>query len=543
MKKNSVSVSTVWPRAELAVLIFLWLFALIWNFDKAFHIDDTAHLEIARWIAQQPLRPLSGLLNWGNDFEPIYVTNQPPLYFYLMAVVGMLFGWTEVAMHSVMALFVLWAIVAFYGVARVFSTDNAIWLTCLFALNPAFVLGQNTMVDVPLIALWLQFFYSLLRTDLSDSGRFFSASIFCTLALLVKYTSLVLLPILVLHILLRRRWINLLWLLIPVAALSCWSIFNIYDFGKAHMVGRPVAARSTRLYWDLATYWVGVLGAITPFAGLAFYSKARLIGPPLMKAFWWGLFALCWLTYALTFSWFVVKPQWLAINFILTTMFLVTGAGLLIVALKEVSVRIFSGRTLDLNSITLAYWVLAPALFLVVFTPFMAMRHVLLSLPAVLLLSCTQSIKSMKPIAIVAVSVSLLMSCLLAAADKWYAEIYRNEAAHLRDRFPNEAIWFNSNFGWQWYATERGMKHYSNRADMPQPVINDIIVETNSACCALVLNKNLILEKIEQKSIPRDQRVARFASIMPYASGVQAWGYSYAPIESFTLWRVVKQKE
>ena len=540
MKNYRTHHSQHWPHSDVAVLLGLWLFSLICNFDKAFHIDDTAHLEIARWIAQQPLRPLSGLLSWGNDFEPIYVTNQPPLYFYLMALIGTVFGWTEAVMHSLMALFSLWAILVFYRLSRLWFKDHAVWLASLLALNPAFVLGQNSMVDIPLLAIWLQFFFILFNPSQQVGRQLVWASVFCALALLIKYTSLVLLPILMLHIVWRRRFFYLFCLLVPIGALGIWSIFNVYDFGKPHLIGRPVIPRSLPIYWNLSVYWVGILGAITPFAGLVFYSKLRLANQAWIKTIWTLLILICLACYCLLLGWYVLNPQMLAINLVLKVAFFSTGVGLLVAALQALWKNVIQAQEQTLENLTLGYWLFAPALFLVMFTPFMATRHVLLSLPALILLTCHVAGKHTRIILGLAVSLSLAMSCLLSAADTWYAEIYRTQALQIRKQFPSDTLWFNGNHGWQWYASNLGMNQYSNRRDFKQPKAGDIMIETQTVCCALPLNQKFKLELIEERIIERDRRVERFASIMPYASDIQAWGYSYAPIEKITIWRIVR---
>ena len=540
--KNSRNNQTLdWPHTDVAILLGLWLFSLFWNFDKAFHIDDTAYLEMARWIAQQPLRPLSGLLSWGNDFEPIYVTNQPPLYFYLMALVGTLFGWTEAAMHSLMAVFSLWAILVFYRLCRLWCKTNAVWVASLLALNPAFVLGQNSMVDIPLLALWLQFFFILLSPCKHAGRQILWASVFCALALLVKYTSLVLLPILMLHIAWQRRMSYLFFMLIPIGVLGVWSIFNLYDFGKPHLVGRPMTPKSMQLYWNLSVYWVGILGAITPFAGIVFFSQMRSALSTWAKGIWLLLLLICWGSYCLLLIWFVLKPQAHAINLGLKITFISTGLGLLIAALQALWQKIIQQQNRVLENLTLGCWAFAPLLFLVLFTPFMATRHVLLSLPPLILLTCNVGYKHMRVVISLAISISFAMSCLLGAADKWYAELYRIQATQIREQFPSDTIWFNGNHGWQWYATKSGMNQYSNRSDFKQPRSGDIMIETQGVCCALPINKTFKLELIEERIIERNRRVERFASIMPYASDLQAWGYSYAPMEKFTISRVLSR--
>lgn len=87
------------PIPASAVLVAFWLACTCCNLFKPFHIDDTAHLEIARWIAAHPLHPMSGILNWDGITDPIHRTNQPALYFYLLALWGSVFGYSEPAMH------------------------------------------------------------------------------------------------------------------------------------------------------------------------------------------------------------------------------------------------------------------------------------------------------------------------------------------------------------------------------------------------------------------------------------------------------------
>src|SRR5215467_925770 len=87
-------------QREWVWLLVLWVTVTAYNLFKPYHIDDTAHLEIARWISANPLRPMSGLFDWEEGIEPVYQLNQPHLYFYLLALWGGVFGYSEVAMHS-----------------------------------------------------------------------------------------------------------------------------------------------------------------------------------------------------------------------------------------------------------------------------------------------------------------------------------------------------------------------------------------------------------------------------------------------------------
>jgi hypothetical protein len=112
---------------------------------KPYHIDDTAHLEIARWISIHPLHPMSGLLNWNGSDEPIYNLNQPHLYFYLLALWAGMFGYSEAAMHELQSLaaLALHTVVPSFGAH--FFAPLALRATAILVLGPAFIVEQNLM--------------------------------------------------------------------------------------------------------------------------------------------------------------------------------------------------------------------------------------------------------------------------------------------------------------------------------------------------------------------------------------------------------------
>ena len=145
-------------QREWVWLLVLWSIVTAYNLLKPYHIDDTVHLEIARWISNHPLHPMSGLVYWDGIKKPIYQLNQPPLYFYLLAFWGGVFGYGAAAMHVLQSLASLCCILLFNRLARVLVGPEALWATAVLVLGPAFIVEQNLMVDVPLLATWLAFF-------------------------------------------------------------------------------------------------------------------------------------------------------------------------------------------------------------------------------------------------------------------------------------------------------------------------------------------------------------------------------------------------
>lgn len=229
-------------QREWVWLLVLWSIVTAYNLLKPYHIDDTVHLEIARWISNHPLHPMSGLVYWDGIKKPIYQLNQPPLYFYLLAFWGGVFGYGAAAMHVLQSLASLCCILLFNRLARVLVGPEALWATAVLVLGPAFIVEQNLMVDVPLLATWLAFF-NLLICDIDSpfqSRRYGFAALACAAALLIKYSSLVLLVILCLSLLLERRRAQAWTMLIPLTTLAAWSLFNVFDYGGVHIASRGI---------------------------------------------------------------------------------------------------------------------------------------------------------------------------------------------------------------------------------------------------------------------------------------------------------------
>lgn len=229
------------------------------------------------------------------------------------------------------------------------------------------------------------------------------------------------------------------------------------------------------------------------------------------------------------------------VNLVLEVLFLMTGVGLLSILITTSFQKL---RTKQLNTTErmLLCWIVSAAGFVVVLAPFMAARHVLLALPPILLLTNAWLLVRIRITFAksAAVILTVMLTTLLSLADRWYADIYSAQAVSIRATLPPDStIWFNGNWGWQWYAEQAGMTLFSKLPDRASPAVGDYFVTTDSACCALTLPQSLKLEPIETVVIDRETRIQRFASISFYSSGLQAWGYSYEPIERFQISRVV----
>jgi len=107
-----------WYHHQYVLLGIIWFVVTLINIDKAFHIDDVFHHEAALWIVDHPLTPMSGNINWYNDPEPISHANQPPLYFYLIALWGKIFSFSEIMLHLMQSIFSWLCIYLFFKITN-----------------------------------------------------------------------------------------------------------------------------------------------------------------------------------------------------------------------------------------------------------------------------------------------------------------------------------------------------------------------------------------------------------------------------------------
>ena len=512
------------------VVFSLWAFATFWNLNKAFHIDDIYYLDIASWIKDHPLHPMMGIVYYSDLFGPIHGVNQPHFYFYLMALWEYFFGISEIAIHSLMAIFTVWAIYGVTRLSRLIIPRHFLLATVFFGLGPAFVINQNTMVDVPMIAVWIEFYYQLVKPTKNDFLKYLIVGILCGVAILIKYTSIVLLPAILLEIVIRRKLKNLLWLILPLGIVVGWSVFNYYDYGGIHLLGRELSDHYLFAYIRQGIWFIGALGAICPWV-LMFFGLASHQGRYPKR---WLLFlAMSLISYFLVVLSIVYSPGDYTSDLIFNFSFLFCGFGIVGLLWKGSAHRILRWQE-DPTEVILSYWILSTFFFVVFLAPFIATRHILLIMPPLIILLFRLGGKSPINRYFVHLSVllTLLTTSLLTSADYWYANIYRVAAKQIVHKIPPRSnIWFTGPWGWQWYAIQEGMKPFDIHQSHPLPGDYLVTVKHSSKL------KCVQLKEIEILSIERQKWYQRFAAINFYTSDMRPWEYSTDPIETFTIYQ------
>jgi 4-amino-4-deoxy-L-arabinose transferase-like glycosyltransferase len=530
-----------------AALAGLFVIVTAYNLFKPFHIDDTAHLEIARWIGDHPLHPMSGLLNWGGTSEPISYTNQPHLYFAALALWGKLFGFAEPTMHALQSLASLASIVLVHRLARFVAPSAALWATALVILGPAFIVEQNLMVDVPLLATWLAFFNLVVcgAGERAQTRRFVLAGLVCAAAILIKYSSLTLLPIFAAALLVERRWAQAWTLLIPIGAIFGWSLFNYLDYGHVHMLARAHEAHPYpfRPLFSTASWCVG-LGALTPLGVIA-----AVQGRASWRASGWLFYAAVGVAFgALALS---VATGILADSLsdrVLMTVFAANAALMGWALLRQLgpwfAVRSWSGlRSLAVGPrFYLWLWLAGATLFYILVSPFIAPRHILLVIPPLtLLLAASWEGVLTRASKLFGLACVVVISTGLCISDWRFADFYRLEAARLgRARIPDGRSWASGHWGWQWYAERNGIPELDVKSSLLRP--GDLVLVGREVDHQAVPQRYpLRLVRVDAESASLDSLIcsARPARFYAFSYRQAPWSLSRACVGHLDIYRVL----
>lgn len=537
------------PLRTGVILALLWLAATAFNLTKAVHIDDTAYLEIAKAIRADPLHAMTGQISWVREREPIHSVNQPHLFFYFLAVTEALVGESELAFHLVESVFTLLALIFFFLLAQRFVPRHALFLSALFVLGPALLPGQNIMCDVPMLACWLIFLWAVLQPD-RGLGHLVIAALAAAAACLIKYTSLVLLPVLILDLFWRRDWRQCWVIGIPLALLAVWSLFNYLDYGGVHLLGRSGSPKGVGVTAQRLLTTLICLGAVTPFTVLLF--------PRLLRQRGGGYLLLAAaLVGAVQVYWGVREWGDTPLNALLRGVFLANGLLLLVWVLWGAAVRLnFSGLVFPDESqrpdAVFTATMLGLIAFLALLAPFLAVRHILPLVPILLILlgryAVLESARFWRGAAFL---LTVGLGVAIAVSDWFLADVYRKAAPQLmakvneiRQDESDSTVWYTGHWGWQWYARKAGMRQYDYR-DSPLREGDYLVLTEMVPRQEIDADEWRRLDRIRTIVVPSGPAtLLRTANRVPYggyyAIGLKAlpWTLSREPLDEFVIFRV-----
>ncbi len=222
---------------------------------KAFNVDDTLFIYVARQITQHPLDPFGFKVNWFLDAVPMaHETKNPPLASYYIAAAASFIGWSERALHLAFLLPALAVVWGTYRLALRF-TNSPLLAAAATLLTPAFLVSASSvMCDTLMLALWLWAIIFWIEGLQPEKPHYLAVSaLLITLCALTKYFGIALIPLLAAYSLARERRLGswAWYLLLPILALTGYQRWTKAVYGlrmiseAAHMSAGVRQARQS----------------------------------------------------------------------------------------------------------------------------------------------------------------------------------------------------------------------------------------------------------------------------------------------------------
>ena len=498
------------------LVILLWLIITLPNLSKPFHIDDTFHLEAAQHIINNPTHPMSGEINSSGETKPIHQFNQPPLFFYCISATIYCFGPRELPLHLMLSLFTFLSLYFFRKILLLKKIKEVNFALLVFALCPALILNQNLMVDVPLLSMVLASVFFFLKQDKTYKNILFSI-LFLSTALLIKYSALPVLAAFVIYIIVNKNYKHLLFLSIPVFTLALWSIWNYAEYGGIHLLSR---SHSSFDFNNIAVF-LSCIGAV--FFVLIFNKNKN------------NLIYISTLTGAFLSIYILSLIQFITIettDLLMNIVFLVNGL-IILVRLFYTHLR-SNDKWNDLSFILL----ICISLFIILFAPFIATRHILLIIPFILILTFQHTTNLQLKSKIAFALITSLISSSLVIDDWKYANYYKTEAQSIPTEY-NGKIWTIGHWGWQWYSRQNGMKVYDLENSM---VKNGDLLIFPGDIAKQPFDENIKIELLEKRfSIEKPLLLIsgrKHASFYNSFINRPPWTFSRQPFDTIYVYKV-----
>jgi 4-amino-4-deoxy-L-arabinose transferase-like glycosyltransferase len=430
-------------RRAAAIVAALFALAQLPFLGGAFRVDDTNILAIAQQIARSPLDPYGFDFNWTGFARPAFdILANPPLVPYLLAAWARLFGWSEVALHSLTVLCGIAAIFAFASLARSLGRGGVLF-PALLAVSPAFFIASHVvMPDIEMLALMLAATAAAMRyrESGSRSAAFvaFACGFFVALA---KYNGVMVVPVLaaIAFMTPRRRRVLAAIAASPLIGLAVWNVYTLAQYGAMHLV---VVSNERR--FNLANSIADLAKRGLHFSILDTVISLVVITGLAVVPIGWQFVAARGREWVLAMS-----AGFVALAIALLRLEYSTTSTILFALGVAFGVRAFLAVLAERAVIAWA-WLGSVVAFQFI-TIFIGVRYVFPLLPAILLM--TPAARSLaRPLAMFGIALSACIAIAIAIGDAQAANCYREIAAKLAGR----RFYFAGHWGLQWYAPRAG---------------------------------------------------------------------------------------
>lgn len=550
-----------------AIIIAIFIFILSLPFlNKAYHIDDTLWLYISDQIIKDPLKPYSFTVDWGNSLRTGSEFLDTPLAMYYIAVISLIFGRSEIILHSSYLIFNIIAGLAFYFIAKKFI-KRPLTPTLILLATPTFLVNsQNLMLDVPMLSVSLLAIALFIYGVDKDKHRvLFFGSLAAGFAYLTKPNAIVIIPLMALYSLLKKKPKYAYYQIIPIVFIALFSIHN-YIFDNGLFIKNYLPFLFGEKTTNLAILFSFVIANFS-YIGGALLFPLFLIYPFVLKKGnlkFLGFSAITSLI--LSALLFQFSSNFLSGKYTvsqISAFFIFTSSSILFMTilikanysnlkLGALNLLNIKKSRYDIDSFFIFVWVVGIFILNSVISGG-AVRYNVLFLPPFIISYFTLLRKysyqfriNFSKLSVIILILTTLTGLAVASADFIYANTYREFANSTAPSYKTNGnkVYFIGSGGYQYYMNDKGYTLLPKNDNSPKT--GDIIIKARLAFPRKV-NPELA-ERIEligtvgygSKFPLRTHNTAAHAGFYTYAAGFLPYSFSNSNIETFEIYQVKK---
>ncbi|HTL54365.1 MAG TPA: glycosyltransferase family 39 protein [Candidatus Limnocylindrales bacterium] len=455
---------------------------------------------------------------------------------YYLAGAAILFGWSEIGLHSACVILAVCVVLGTYRLAQNFCMKP--WLAALAALfSPGFLVSSTTvMCDVGMLAFWIwAVVFWTEGTKQPSLLKLAISGVLIGMAILTKFSAICLIPLLAAFSLIENKIIGdwLAFFLIPIGILVAHELLTLDLYGYPHFFFANDFAQS---------HHTNLIKAFTTLTFIGGCFATGLLCSPYLggRMFWFligcggiSLFALAILggLMAKNYHWIVGHTR-IAVE-IQILLWSTAGLGVLVLAFSE------AWHKRDANSWLLALWVVGSFIYAAFFYFMVNARAILPMTPAVAILMARRFEQNLTVLPLglrLSLVASAALSLLTAWADCQQAKGVRETAELVCSKYSSRSgrLWFQGHWGFQYYMQAKGARpvDFAN----PQLTAGDFV-------CSPELNSNEFPLNPQNSTLDHVFSVHNFPWLATLNDKVGAGFYSshWGPL-AFTIGHVPPEK-
>jgi len=508
-------------------------------------MDDPLFLWSAQQIVHHPSDPYGFDLVWYFIRMPMWaVTKNPPLASYYAAIIGVIAGWSERALHLAFLIPALALILGTYQLARHFTRYPLVAAAITLVAPVVMVSATSIMCDTMMLALWIwAAIFWIKGLDRPKPLYLFASAALISACALTKYYGISLIPLLLAYSLFRRRHFEtrLWYLLIPVAALIEYQLWTTRLYGQ----GLLSAAVSYTFHENtapsglfpqllLGLSFAGGCALPALFFAPILWPWKKLLAPIAGAGLAALFFYLGWIHIASDFI--LAHPAEVSLQL---GLFVLSGILILRLALTD----LWQHR--DADSLFLALWILGTFIFATFINWTVNARSVLPLVPAaaILIARRLESTDFSRARLAIALGLCCFLSLWITNGDAAFANSARAAADIIHDQSAGQpgTLWFAGHWGFQFYMQHLGARPYDQKNNLSQP--GEILIMPGNNSNLFEVPSDLVTHVIE---LPMRRAVTTSSGTSGAGFYSSVWGplpFSFGPVppERYSFVRLPQQ--